>query len=224
MKRIFSAAVALTLVLSAFADSFEPNTKWPYLYESFTSGTVYSENNEKSESLLNVHLSGNVLHFINSDGRVCQTPDKGVIRVEIGSDAYIFSNHKLMQILDSNGTNVLLLLQRGAFDRIRKSGTGAYGADLTSSSTRNLSSFDMAGIGMPELGKMLQEKNDGYAIPLVKEYYFVINGVQIDADKKSVEECLSEEKKAQWPAFLKENKIKWKKPESLKKVLEFLSK
>ena len=225
MKRFLSTVAALLLMLAVSAQNFEPNTKWPYLYENFTPGTIYFEGNEKSSSNLNIHLWGNVLHYVKADGRIYQSSDQKVMRVEIGNDAYIFSDHKLVRIVAHEGTNLLAELVSGDFDAMRSSGGGAYGSSLNSSASRDLSSlgFDLGGMDHPELGLMLQEKQDGRTIPLITRYYFIIGGQQIEATKKGVEKFVGDDRADALKQFLKDNKVKWKKEESLIQVLQFLA-
>lgn len=222
MKRTLLTLGIMMSAAVAFAQ-FTPNTKWPYLLENFTKGTIYTTDMKKSEGSFNVHLAGNMLHYIGSDGRIYQSDDKNVGRVEIGSDSYIFSNHQLMQIVATEGTNLLVKLVEGDFAHMQ-SGTGAYGASLNSSSAQNVSSLDLGGLNTPELGKMLQEKNDGAEIPLTTKYYFLLNGQQVEASKGAVADYLGAGKADEWKAFQKTNKIKWKKEDCLAAVLRYLAK
>jgi hypothetical protein len=226
MKRFYSfLLLALTAVITASAQKYEPNTKWPYVYDTFTSGTIYFEGNEKSSANMNIHLWGNVLHYVKDDGKIYQSDDKKVVRVEIGDDAYIYSDHKLVKILANEGANLLVKLSKADFDAMRSNGGGAYGASLNSSATRDLSSlgFELAGMGNPELGLMLQEKRDGRTIPMVQQYFFIIGGQQIEATKKGVEKFVGEAKADALKQFLKEKKTKWKEELSLAQLLQFLA-
>ena len=224
MRKVFSVIGLLLLTVVAHAQKFEPNTKWPYVYEHFTPGTIYFEGNEKSSADMNIHLWGNVLHYVKADGKIYQSDDRKVVRVEIGTEAYLYSDHKLMQLIANEGTNLLVLLTKGDFDAMRSSGGGAYGSSLNSSASRDLSSlgFDLGGLDQPELGLMLQEKKEGRTIPLVYQYFFIIGGQQIEATKKGVAKFLGDAKADAWKQFQKEHKIKWKQEESLKEVLLFL--
>ena len=76
----------------------------------------------------------------------------------------------------------------------------------------------------PELGLMLQEKKEGRTLPMVEQYYFIIDGQQVEATKKGVEKFVGDAKADALKQFLKENKTKWKKEDSLKQLLGFLSK
>ena len=226
MRKLLSVIVLLGFAVMAHAQKYEPNTKWPYVYEHFTPGTIYFEGNEKSSADMNIHLWGNVLHYVKADGKIYQSDDRKVVRVEIGTDAYLYSDHKLMKLIANEGTNLLVLLTKGDFDAMRSSGGGAYGSSLNSSASRDLSSlgFDLGGLDQPELGLMLQEKKEGRTIPLVEQYSFIIGDQQIEATKKGVEKFVGDTRADALKQFLKENKIKWKSEESLQQLLTFLSK
>ena len=224
VKMVLPFYLLTLLPLQISAQKFEPNTNWPYLYENFTSGVIYFDGNTKSEAELNIHLWGNVLHYVGQDGKIFQSKDKNVIRVEIGDDAYIFMNQKLVKIMAIEGTNLLVKQTSGDFDALRSSGGGAYGSSTNSSATRDLSSLDvdLRGMDQPELGLMLQEKKDGRAIPLVESYYFIINDQTIEATKKGVEKYVGDANKDALKQFLKDNKTKWKNDESLGQLMKFL--
>lgn len=222
MRKIIVLLLLVTGALTVSAQKYSPNTKWPYIYENFTEGTIFFEGNKKSEAQLNIHLLGNKLHYLSNEGRIFTSDDKDVIRVEIGSDAYIYSDHKLVRIVAVDKTNLLVELTKADFDALFTS-TGAYGSSLNSSSSRDLSSLDLGGMENSELGLMLQEKNDGRDIPLKKQYLFVLGGKQIEATKKSVESVLNADGQKDWKDFQKQNKIKWKNEESLSQVLTFIS-
>ena len=222
MRKIIVLLLLVTTALTVSAQKYSPNTKWPYVYENFTEGTIFFEGNKKTKAQLNIHLLGNKLHYLADDGRIFTSDDKDVIRVEIGSDAYIYSDHKLVRIVAVDKTNLLVELTKADFDALFTS-TGAYGASLNSSSSRDLSSLDLGGLENAELGRMLQEKGDGRDIDVKQVYFFIVDGQQIDANKKEVEKLLSDNGKKEWKTFQKENKIKWKDEESLKKVLSFIN-
>ena len=223
MKRLLFIISLVCLPLLAKAQ-YEPNTRWPYIYENFTEGTAYSSDNTKSTLQMNIHLAGNVLHYIGKDDRIYRADDNKITRVEIGGDAYLFINHQLMQLIGNHGNNLLLKLQDADFSRMQSAGVGAYGSDANTLATSQKSSLDLGGLNTPELAKMLLEKEDGAIIPLVTRYYFIIGDKRIEASKGSVEKLIGEAREKDFKAFLKTNKIKWKNEESLMKILEYLSK
>jgi hypothetical protein len=59
MKKLLSVLVMAFATLIANAQSYEPNTKWPYIYENFTDGTIFFDGNKKKEckhkSVKNTH-------------------------------------------------------------------------------------------------------------------------------------------------------------------------
>ena len=142
--------------------------------------------------------------------------------MEIGNDAYIYSDNQLVKILDVDQNNLVVELTKADFDALF-TGTGAYGSSLNSSAARDLSSLDLGGIDNPELGRLLQERNDGRDLSLKRLYFFIIDGKQIEANKKEVESLLNDNGKKEWKAFQKQNKIKWKNEDSLTKVLSFIN-
>ena len=223
IKKLLSISAMLIIALAAMAQ-YEPNTKWPYIYENFTNGTAYSSDNTKSTLQMNVHLAGNVLHYIGKDDRIYRADDSKITRVEIGSDAYLFINHQLMQLIAAKGKNVIVKLADPDFSRMQSAGGGAYGSDSNTLATSRKSSLDLGGLNTPELAKMLLEKDEGAAIPIVNRYFFIINDQRIEASKGAVEKYLGESNEKEFKAFLKANKIKWKNEESLKQILYFLSK
>lgn len=224
MKRLLSIVTCLLLVVAAAHAKYVPNTKWPYVYEDFTQGTVYSADNQKSEGLLNIHLAGNVLHYVGKDGKVYANDNRRIARVEIGQDAYIVVDNRLMQVVGQKGADVLLKLELADFSQLTQGSGGAYGSSLNSSASNQLSSLDLGGLNRPEHGMMLQEKHDGREIPVSTVYYFAINGQCIEASKSEVLKHVGESRKADFTRFAKEKKVKWKNADSLKAVLEYLSK
>lgn len=205
----------------ALAQEYEPNTRWPYLYEQFTGGSVFFPEGRKDSLQLNIHLMGNVLHYVHKNGKIYQNSDKDIRRVEIGGDVYLPVDGKWMQLMAHREGGELLKLVRADFD-VLFTGTGAYGASLNSSATRDLSSLDLGGLNTPELGKMLQERREGKTLPLVNEYFFRIGDQFYPATRKDVEAHLPAARAAEWKSFQKTAKVKWKREESLAGVLEFL--
>lgn len=222
MRKVF-VFLLMFMATAATAQQYVPNTHWPYAFESFRPGTIFFSDNTKSSANLNIHLWGNVLHYVNKDGKIYESSDKNVVRVEIGEDAFMYGNHKLMQIVESKKDAVLVKLLKADFDSMF-AGTGAYGGSLTTSATKDVSSLDLGGMNNPELGKMLEEKKDGRDISCSFQYFFIINGKLIEANKKDVLSLLDADKAKQFESFAKTNKIKWRKEDGLKTVLNFFAK
>ena len=163
-----------------------------------------------------------MLHYIGTDGKIYQSDDKNVVRVEMDNDAFVFCDHKMMKILATEGTQLLVKLTRADFDALQE-GSGAYGASLNSSAKRDLSSLNLGGLDNPDLAQLEQQRYEGSGIPLVDTYYFILNGTQVEATKRGVDKYLGDSRADEMKKFLKENKIKWKNPESLATLLKFLA-
>ena len=164
-----------------------------------------------------------MLHYVGKDGKVYANDNHRIARVEIGQDAYIVVDNRLMQVVSQKGADVLLKLELADFSQLTQGSGGAYGSSLNSSASNQLSSLDLGGLNRPEHGMMLQEKHDGRAIPVSTVYYFAIGGQCIEANKGEVMKYAGEERKAELTRFIKEKKVKWKNEDSLKTVLEYLS-
>lgn len=201
---------------------YSPNTRWPYLNEHFQEGIIYFDDNKKSSAQLNIHLWGNVLHYVTPEGKIFESSDKNIVRVEIGKTAYLYGDGQLMELLGRKGNHVLLKLQKGDFDAM-KAGAGAYGASLNSSASTDLNSLDLGGMDKPSLAKMQSEKNDGREIPMVIEYYFIIDGKVLKATKGEMTDFVSVANRNKWKTFLKTHKIKWRKEDSLMEILDFFT-
>ena len=106
------------------------------------------------------------------------------------------------------------------YSKLNETG-GAYGSSSNTTSTKALTSLE--GFGSVT-NHMLQqsEKENGKVIPLKHEYYLVANGSVYPAQKKLFEKMLPSDKQAALKGFLKENKIRWNKPEDLLKLVAFI--
>ena len=70
---------------------------------------------------------------------------------------------------------------------------------------------------------LMQSRNDGQMLSLIKTYYIVYPGHVVKANRGAVESVLPEERMVDWKAWAKAHKIKWNRPESLVGLLEFLN-
>ena len=212
-------------VVALLASAYTPNTKWPYVYENFSEGTLY-RGKDYSVAQFNIHYMGNVLHYISpEDDKIYTAKGNDVDSVMIADRKYVLVDHKdgrkMMEVVAQSGENKAFRLDYVDFDAAMQSSGGAYGSSSNSSATRNLSSLDLGGLNNPKHGLLLQEKNDGKSLVVRSRYYLRIGKFDIEANKKAVEQIVPAEKEEEWKQFLKKNKIKWKKPESLLQVLEF---
>lgn len=222
MKRNNLILFFLLLVFIVNAQSYEPTTKWPYLYENFKSGILLFSDNTKTTASVNVHLLGSLLHY-EKDGLIYHVDINKLEGVDIGEDKFVPSNGKLVKIVGKLGQNYMAKLTIGDFDALMSS-SGAYGMSSSSSSVNKLSSIEIGGISNLNYRLMVDEKQEGRILPLKTEYLLIIKGKSISAVKSEIEKTLTDDKKVEFKAFIKDNKIKFNKEESLSNLLKFFEK
>jgi len=220
MKRIMCAAVIL--ILSAVGLSAQsPTTTYPYLYDTFTSGTVVMSDGNKEARQMNVHLRAGKLHYLDN-GVIKEAFLQDVAAVEIGDDVYLPVGFSVMKVVAKNDNGCVVLEQLGDFEAAI-SGTGAYGVSATSSATMKLTSIQTDSQINQNYMNILNEKTDGMDLGIQSVYYLITPDYKVKATKKDVEEVLPDDKADAFKSFLKEHKIKWKKPQDMLKVVDFLA-
>lgn len=218
MKRSFLLFV-VCLFCGMLQAEYVPNTMWPYVYEDFLPGELVMKNGDKVRASFNIHLQEGELHYLNED-KILFVSASRVKEVVVGEDRYIPVEGKMMQIIAQDGKNCLLKSILGDFNALF-TGTGAYGSSANTQAVRNLSSIEIGGKNIINHAVLLQNKESGKELPIVEKRYFFVNEVCVPATKKDVERNISVNPD-EWKAFLKANKIKWRKDEHLIKVLSFL--
>ena len=101
---------------------------------------------------------------------------------------------------------------------------GAYGSSSNSIATQALSSLEGIGGSRSNMNHMelKNSKDDGQILPVKDKLFIVMNDAVVFAAKKDVSEIYGIDKKA-LNSFIKENKIKWKDPQSLIVLLDYLT-
>lgn len=220
MKRfLLTLAAALMGFFAAWSQEY--STAWPYLYNEFIPGEVLTLGGAKHEYLVNIHILQGRLHFIE-DGLIKEAASKDVYKVIIGADEYVGVEQDIMKLVAraDNGFVVAHLL--GDFESLNETG-GAYGSSTTSAATRKLSSIEVQGRVNQNHMELREGRHDGQSVSLTTKYYIIIPGQpKILATKKGVEAAIGPERKAEFKAWLKSNKIKWNKPESIVNVISFI--
>ena len=69
-------------VVALLASAYTPNTKWPYVYENFSEGTLY-RGKDYSVAQFNIHYMGNVLHYISPEDDKIYTAKQSLIVAKI---------------------------------------------------------------------------------------------------------------------------------------------
>ena len=214
--------IAIMLIMSAAGLSAQsPTTTYPYLYDTFTDGTVVLTDGTKEQRQMNVHLRAGRLHYIDK-GVVKEAFLTDVAAVEIGKDVFIPVQASVMKVVAKNDAGCVVLESIGDFDGSMEA-TGAYGVSSTSSATMKLTSIQTDSQVNQNYMNILNEKEKGVILNVDTKLYVVTPTYKVRATKKDVEASLPADKAAQFKAFLKANKVKWNNPQSLLSVVSFLS-
>lgn len=216
MKRVGLIFLVFFVYQLSMAQKYEPTTSWPFLYEDFKEGKVYFEDLSKTKTQqLNIHLQNFTL--FHQDGEdLLQSDIKGVTKITIGEDDFIFVNGELMQLIDGSMEAALVKSVKGDYKSLVKPAHGAYGLTNEVAATQELSS-----IGHMDVIKARLDKEEGRHLPLLEKYYLVVHEKVIPATKKEIEKSLTKEGQKKLKGFMKENKIKYNE-EGLLQILAYL--
>lgn len=226
MRRLLYILSFLLFGVYANAESdYTPTTLWPYIYENFTDGLVMYLNGSAIKANLNIHLEKGELQYLEGDV-IMTTNITNIDYAIVGTDKYVVANGSMMKVLDENEsrTAFVLLSTLGNFEALYV-GTGAYGSDANTQAVRSQTSLEIGGKNVVSHAKLLAEKKEDNGTTLsTKEKLFIkVGDKYAPAFQKDVEKEFGLSGDSQWKSFLKSNKIKWRKTESLFKVVEYLS-
>ena len=220
MKRI--VYVAAMFILSAVGLSAQsPTTTYPYLYDTFTNGTVVLDDGSKESRQMNVHLREGRLHYIDN-GIIKEAFLKDVAAVEIGNDVYLPVFTSVMKVVAKNDNGCVVMEQLGDFEGAI-SGSGAYGTSASSSATMKLTSIQTESQVNQNYMNILNEKSDGMDLEIETAYYIVTPKYKVKATRNDIEAAVPADKVASLKSYIKEHKVKWKNPEGLLPMVDFLS-
>lgn len=220
MKRSVIMILACLMAATAFAQG-EIYTSWPYYYSDFQEGTILLTGGRRHTRPLNVHLLEGKIHFVDEGGIIREADNGKMINAQIGDDIYKRVDGRLMQAIPGPDDSHFIAVSRTADLQALNETGGAYGVSSTSSSTRKLSSLETSQVINTHHMDILQHKEDGTRLDIKTEYYIVRGHECVKATKRDINKSLDKEGKARFKAFLKDHKINWKDPESLKQLFEF---
>ncbi len=217
--------IALVLILSLFdlsAQDFKPTTTWPYLYSDFTEGEIQKYGGTSSKGVYNVHLAKGTLHFVEN-GMIREALASEVFSVKIGQDYFANVGGTIMKVLARSDNGFIAQETLADFAALNNTG-GAYGSSSNSISTQALSSLEGIGGTRTNMNHMelKNSKEDGAVLPVITKVYLVLPRQVVFATKKDVSDIDGIDKKA-LGAFLKEKKVKWKNPQDLLVVLDYVA-
>ena len=223
MKKLLIFCVAALSAVVAVAQNVSPTVNWPYMYPDFVEGEVEKMGGQFEKGRYNIHLNVGALHYLNN-GTIKEHPTVGIKSMTIGDDVYRNVGGKMFKVLAQAEGGFVVLETLANFTSII-SRDGAYGGavanrDKTFSHQENNGSFNGYLI-TDKYEDLLAIKDDSDKVPVTKKVYIVIDNILIFANKSNVINMTGIDKKA-FSAFLKANDIKWKEPEDLVKIIDFI--
>ncbi len=224
MKRLLLSLVAVLSLFGVCRAQYVPTTSWPYVYEDFQDGTVLLQGGKQQSGKYNINLADNKLHYI--DGAFVKAAEmKDILSLKIGADVYHNANGELLKVLEKSEKSLVVEASEIDYAALNETG-GAYGSSSTTIGTTALSSLE--GIGATNASsninhmELRRNKESGKSLTLINKKYMLVNGYKIFAGKKDFMDAPGLDKEAA-KQFLKENKIKWSKPQDILKAGDFLA-
>lgn len=220
--KIFSSLLFLCLFYLTLY-SQEATTTWPYLYNNFKPGVIYFTNGSKQESLVNVHILNSKLHYLDQES-IKEAFSKNIMVVTIGGEQFYIRDNKMLKVVASNEQGFIGEWAEADMASLSSGATAAYGASANSMAIRKLSSVE-GGTSIATVTHMQlkNEKENGQILPIQTSFYIVTKGQVYPANRKQLEKTLPEDKGKELKSFLKKEKISWKDPESLMKLVSFIN-
>lgn len=221
-----TAVLFFFLIASAFglsAQKFYPRETWPYILENFAEGAVRTSTGALiSSGTYNVSVVDGSLHYI-VDSQIMKVDMSKVYTAKVGEDTFVNLYGRMYKVLSELDKGYVLEGVVVDYEELGKVNIG-YGISSSSASARNVSTLLEGSTDM--VSKKIETastgKYDGKEIPVDVIPYVYVSGRLIEASKQEVASTPGVDKDA-LKAFLKENKIKWNKTESLEKVVVFLA-
>ncbi|MDR1646315.1 MAG: hypothetical protein LBS05_10970 [Tannerellaceae bacterium] len=215
-KLLFLVALLIPAGFCSEAQTYAPTTAWPFLYEDFRQGTVFFADGGRSQDrLLNVHLL-HVTLWHRDGGELLLSDPKGIERVAIGADTFIYMNGQLARLVHARGEIGLVELVKGNFNALTAPATGAYGMNTQSSSAQIQTSIGQINYAQARLGEAA-----GRRLPLTRDFYFLFGDKIVRATRKEMEKAVPKENLPQLRSFIKTNRIRWDEAESLARFFDF---
>ncbi|MGM9790550.1 MAG: hypothetical protein ACI3Y9_09660 [Candidatus Cryptobacteroides sp.] len=223
MKILLVAASLLLLGNVCRAQKFQPKDTWPYIFKDFTEGKVYTpDGREILSSELNISVVKGTLNYIE-DGTIMAADMMRVSTAVIGDRRFINVMGRMMEVLASSDSGQVIKDVQLDVDEMGKTNIG-YGIASSTASSQNVTTLmegmsDMVNLNISDA---LTRSKEGTVIPLKEDLYLRYGVATVPAFKKDVLDIRGIDK-AEAEAFFKAQKIKWKDPQSLIKVVDFIA-
>lgn len=222
MKKLLLMFVML-VGISAAAQDEVPTINWPYLYPDFLEGELRQNGGGVSEGLFNIHLGQGTLNMVTK-GNIGEVSSANVLYVKIGEDLFQNVGGKMMRVLAESEAGMVVEETLADYSAVTRN-DGAYGGGMSNSAKsfsydENIGNYAYLVTNVYE--DLLSIKNNAEELPVNVQRYLLIKGSPVLATRRNVTGLDGMDKKA-FSAFLKTEKIDWKDPQDLLKVLEYVA-
>ena len=223
MRKLLTLCFAVLLASAAAAQDEVPTINWPYIYPDFAEGEITQIGGKTSKGIYNIHLGHGALHFVK-DGLISEISTTGIVYLTIGEDVFRNVGGKLLKVLAQTEGGFVVEEKLADYSAVVRD-DGAYGGSLSNAAKGFSYDENYGNYGYLVTNKyedLLSIKNESEELPCNVNTYLVINNNLVQANKKSVSALEGVDKKA-FSEFLKSNSIKWKDPQSLVKVIDYIT-
>ena len=222
MKKILVLLAATLFAANVMAQD-SPTVNWPYLYPDFVEGQSLMIGGKTLTAKYNIHLGLGALHFVN-DGIIAESSVANILTITLGEDLLRNVGGKMMRVLAQTEGGLVVQETLADYSAIVRD-DGAYGGSLSNAAKgfsydENYGNYGYLVTNSYE--DLLSIKNESEELPVNVKTYLYINDNLIIASKKNVSALPGVDKKA-FADYLKTNKIDWKDPADLVKVIDFIS-
>ena len=227
MKKILLLTFVLSfMTIPLFAQKYEPRDTWPFVYENFTDGALYSSTGEMLLSAkMNVSILNQKLYYLKGE-TIMEADMVRLYAAKISSglseDLYVNVGAKMYRVLAESDGGAALQADILDVERYNKASIG-YGVTSYTASTQNVSGLAMESAAGVNINQAQASKEGGEPLPVLEKKYILYGrGRIVPALKREVMDIPDLDKQAA-KAFFKENKIKWNQAASLTQVADFLT-
>lgn len=224
LQKLLLIGILLFSGISAGAQRFEPKDTWPFVYENFTDGALYSSTGEKLLSAkMNVSILNQKLYYLRGE-TIMEADMVRLYAAKIGpaEDLYVNVGAKMYRVLAESEGGAALQADILDVERYNKASIG-YGVTSYTASTQNVSGLAMESSAGVNINTAMASKEGGESLPVLEKKYILYGrGRIVPALKREVMDIPDLDKQAA-KVFFKENKIKWNQAASLTQVADFLT-
>ena len=225
MKKILLLTFVLSfMTIPLFAQKYEPRDTWPFVYENFTDGSLYSSTGDVLLSArMNVSVLNQKLYYLKGE-TIMEADMVRLYAAKIGpaEDLYVNVGAKMYRVLAESEGGAALQADILDVERYNKASIG-YGVTSYTASTQNVSGLAMESAAGVNINQAQASKEGGEPLPVLEKKYILYGrGRIVPALKREVMDIPDLDKQAA-KVFFKENKIKWNQAASLTQVADFLT-